>query len=274
MGLGLRPQHYQDILGGGGGTVDWFEVISENFMIDGGPALANLMRVRERYPIVMHGVSLSIGSTDPIDVDYLARLKKLVGILQPPFVSDHFCWTGVAGLNTHDLLPLPFNRETLEHICARIDQVQVALGRPIVLENASTYVSFVNSDMAEWDFYIAAARKTGCALLLDVNNVFVNAVNHDFNAESFIDAVPAEFIAYVHLAGHENNATYIIDTHDHPIDDAVWRLYERLVARVGAKPTMIERDDKIPSFKELADELDIARRIALHGAPARKSSAL
>ena len=265
FGLGLRPQHYPAILGGVpelAGAIDWFEVISENYMVEGGRPLAKLMAVRARYPMVMHGVSLSIGSTDPLNMDYLARLKALAARLEPAIISDHLCWTGVAGLNMHDLLPLPLTEEALAHVAVRVDQVQSFLGRAIALENASTYVTFAEDAMPEWEFLREIARRTGCRLLLDVNNVHVNAFNHDFRATDYIDAIPREAVAYIHLAGHENNRTYLIDTHDHPVVEDVWQLYAYAIQRLGPVATMIERDDKIPPLEELVRELAHTREIA------------
>ncbi|HEV8392265.1 MAG TPA: DUF692 domain-containing protein [Dongiaceae bacterium] len=261
FGLGLRPQHYPAILDGKP-DIDWFEILSENYMVDGGRPLAKLMAIRERYPMVMHGVSLSIGSTDPINMDYLARLKALAARVEPAIVSDHLCWTGIAGLNMHDLLPLPLTEEALTHVCARVDQVQSFLGRPIALENASTYVTFAEDAIPEWEFLAEMARRTGCRLLLDVNNVYVSAFNHDFRATDYIDAIPREAVAYIHLAGHEHNKTYIIDTHDHPVVEDVWQLYAYAIRRLGPVATMIERDDKIPPLEELTHELAHARKVA------------
>ena len=265
FGLGLRPQHYPAILEGArevSRAVDWFEIISENYMVDGGRPLAKLMAVRERYPMVMHGVSLSIGSTDPLNLDYLAHLKALAARVEPAIISDHLCWTGVAGLNMHDLLPLPLTEEALAHVCNRVDQVQSALGRTIALENASTYVTFAQDAIPEWEFLSQIARRTGCKLLLDVNNVYVSAFNHDFSATAYIDGIPRDAVAYIHLAGHENNKTYIIDTHDHPVIDEVWQLYKYAIGKLGPVATMIERDDKIPPLEELTAELARARTIA------------
>jgi uncharacterized protein (UPF0276 family) len=261
FGLGLRPQHYPAILDGQP-EIDWFEILSENYMVDGGRPLAKLMAIRERYPMVMHGVSLSIGSTDPLNLDYLARLKALAARIEPAIVSDHLCWTGVAGLNMHDLLPLPLTEEALAHVCSRVDQVQSFLGRQIALENASTYVTFAHDAIPEWEFLAEIARRAGCKLLLDVNNVYVSAFNHGFSATGYIDAIPREAVAYIHLAGHENNKTYIIDTHDHPVIEDVWQLYAYAIRRLGPVPTMIERDDKIPPLEDLTKELAHARKVA------------
>jgi len=265
FGLGLRPAHYPAILDGDpaiASGVDWFEIISENYMIAGGRPLANLMAIRERYPMIMHGVSLSIGSTDPLNLDYLAGLKDLARRVEPAIISDHLCWTGVAGLNMHDLLPLPLTEEALAHVCARIGQVQDHLGREIAIENASTYVTFAGSTIPEWEFMAAMARRSGCRLLLDVNNVYVSAFNHGFAAPAYLDAIAPESVAYMHLAGHEDNRTHIIDTHDHPVVDGVWQLYAHAVRRFGPIATMIERDDKIPPFATLVAELTQAREIA------------
>ncbi len=231
-------------------------------MVEGGRPLAKLMAVRERYPMVMHGVSLSIGSTDPIDMDYLARLKALAERVEPAIISDHLCWTGIGGLNMHDLLPLPLTEEALAHVVSRVDQVQSFLGRTIALENASTYVTFAQDAIPEWEFLAEIARRAGCRLLLDVNNVYVSAFNHDFRATDYIDAIPRDSVAYIHLAGHEHNKTYIIDTHDHPVVEDVWQLYAYAIQRLGPVATMIERDDKIPPLEELTQELAHARKVA------------
>lgn len=271
FGLGLRPQHFPDILNpdqdglrpdGRHPGVDWFEIISENFAGVGGRPLHNLMAVRERYPMVMHGVSLSIGAPDPLDTDYLRGLKALADLIEPAVVSDHLCWTGAHGVNLHDLLPLPLNEETLDHVAARVRQVQDILGRRIALENASTYVAFTSDTMTEWDFLAELTQRADCDLLLDVNNVYVSAFNHGFNAADYLAAVPADRIRQIHLAGHESNGDHIIDTHDAPVVDPVWDLYGDTVRRLGAVPTMIERDANIPPFEDLVAELSSARRIA------------
>jgi uncharacterized protein (UPF0276 family) len=273
FGLGLRPQHYPAILGGdpaAAARVDWFEIISENYMIKGGRPLANLMLVRQHYPVVMHGVALSIGSTDPLNRAYLAELKDLARRVEPAIISDHLCWTGIGGLNTHDLLPLPLSEEALDHVCARVAQVQDYLGRPIAIENASTYVTFASSTIPEWEFLAELARRTGCRLLLDINNIHVSAFNHGFAAETYLAGIAPDSVAYLHLAGHEHNRTHIIDTHDHPVPDAVWDLYAAALRRFGPVSTMIERDDKIPPFGELVAELSAARAIAAAQMPLRK----
>ena len=261
FGLGLRPQHYTDILEGDP-PVDWFEVISENYMVPGGNPLRMLDRIRERYPIVMHGVSLSIASTGPINEDYLRDLKSLAKRAEPVFISDHLCWTGVHGVNLHDLLPIPYTREALDHVVSRVQHVQDYLGQAIVLENVSTYVQFTHSEMTEWEFISELARRTGCWLLFDVNNVFVSAFNHDFDAHEFIANVPKERIVQFHLAGHEHNMSHIIDTHDALVCDEVWELYRAAIRRFGPVSTIIERDDNIPPLNELVEELDKARALA------------
>jgi uncharacterized protein (UPF0276 family) len=269
FGLGLRPKHYPDIEASMSGVagIDWFEIISENYMVAGGPPLRHLDRIRASYPMVMHGVSLSIGSTSPLDPDYLHDLKNLAARIQPAWISDHLCWTGIAGLNMHDLLPLPFTEEALDHVAARVHQVQDYLGRPILLENTSSYVTFTQSALPEWEFLAELTRRTGCQLLLDVNNVYVNAFNHGFDARHFIDSLPRATVRQIHLAGHQNNGTHIVDTHDHPVIDAVWDLYAHAIGRLGPVATMIERDDNIPPLAELVGELERARAVAAAAVP-------
>lgn len=261
FGLGLRPQHYTDILEGNP-AVDWFEVISENYMVPGGQPLKMLDRIRAKYPIVMHGVSLSIASTAPFDIGYLAGLKALANRTEPKFVSDHLCWTGVHGVNLHDLLPIPYTREALDHVVSRIQYIQDYLQRPIAIENVSSYVQFAHAEMTEWDFIAEMARRTGCWLVFDVNNVFVSAFNHDFDAYDFINGIPADRVVQFHLAGHEHATTHIIDTHDALVPEPVWDLYRAAVKRFGRVSTIIERDDNIPPLDELVAELSIARSIA------------
>ena len=261
FGLGLRTEHYNAILESKP-NVDWFEVLSENYMIPGGKPLYYLDRIRENYPVVMHGVSLSIGSTTPFDADYLRDLKKLADRIQPAWISDHLCWTGVHGQNIHDLLPLPYTEETAQHVAERVGIVQDYLGRRILLENVSSYASYVDSTMTEWEFITEIAEKADCLLLLDVNNIYVSSYNHQFDAKAFIDGVPKNRVQQIHLAGHQNNGDYIIDTHDAPVIDPVWDLYEYAISRFGAISTMIERDDHIPELGVLVEELQIARDIA------------
>jgi uncharacterized protein (UPF0276 family) len=263
FGLGLRPEHYRDVIERGAQRpVDWLELISENYMVPGGKPLANVERIRRDFPVAMHGVSLSIGSVDPLDLRYLDALKALADRLEPAWVSDHLCWTGVDHTNLHDLLPPPYTQAALAHVTHRVQQVQERLGRPLMLENVSSYVRFAGDEMSEAQFIAELARRTGCWLLLDVNNVYVSAYNHGFDAHAFIDAMPAAQVKQIHLAGHEDRGGLLVDTHDHPVRDEVWALYAHTLRRLGPVPTMIERDDDIPPFDELLAELDIARRIA------------
>lgn len=268
-GLGLRPVYYDEILSTRP-PVDWFEIISENYMVPGGRPLATLERVRADYPIVMHGVSMSLASTDPLDVDYLAELKTLAERIEPAWISDHLCWTGVHGVNLHDLLPVPYTKEALDHVVERISRVQDFLKRRFVVENASTYVTFQESEMDEWVFVKEMAERADCLLLLDVNNVFVSGFNHGFDAARFIDAIPVERVVQFHMAGHSDNETHKIDTHDQPVCDEVWALYEQARRRFRDASAMIERDDNFPPFAELLAELqkmrDIDVRIAAEAA--------
>lgn len=261
FGLGLRTQHYTDILDGDP-RVDWFEVISENFMVPGGQPLAILDRIAARYPVVMHGVSLSIASTAPFDEDYLDGLVALAKRVQPKWISDHLCWTGVHGVNLHDLLPIPYTREALDHVVARVHHVQERIGRPLCLENVSTYVQFDRSEMPEWEFISELTRRTGCWLLFDVNNVYVSAFNHGYDALAFLNGIPADRVIQFHLAGHSDMVNYVVDTHDHPVRTEVWDLYQAALRRFGPVSTMIERDDHIPPLPELMEELDHARVLA------------
>jgi uncharacterized protein (UPF0276 family) len=261
FGLGLRHQHYEEIASSPG-KVGWFEALSENYMVPGGAPLHWLDRIRRDYPVALHGVSLSIGTTDPIDKDYLAALKALAARVQPLWVSDHLCFTALRGTNMHDLLPLPYTGEALDHVVDRIDRVQDYLGRRLVLENVSSYVTYAASEMSEWDFIAELVRRADCEILLDVNNVFVSAYNHEFGALAFLRGIPRERVRQFHLAGHENNGSHIVDTHNQPIVDGVWQLYRAAVRLFPGVPTMIERDDNIPSYAELVAELEVARRIA------------
>jgi uncharacterized protein (UPF0276 family) len=262
FGLGLRTEHYADFLNQRPSNVDWLEVISENYMVPGGKPLHFLDRIRRDYPMVMHGVSLSIGSSDPIDFDYLKQLRALMDRVEPAWVSDHLCWTGVEGLNLHDLMPLPYTEQALRHLTDRLQQVQEYLGQAVLIENVSSYVTYRADEMSEWAFIAELAKRSGCQLLLDVNNVYVSSVNHGFDPQDFIDAMPVSQVRQIHLAGHEDHGSYIIDTHDHPICDKVWDLYAYTLQRLGMVPTMIERDDNIPPLRELLDELDAARQVA------------
>ena len=262
-GLGLRHQHFNDVikLDPTDCDVDWFEIISENYMVSGGKPRYYLDQINEKFPLVMHGVSLSIGSTDSLNMDYLRELKELADYIEPKWMSDHLCWTGLGGHNLHDLLPLPYNRETLNHVAQRAKEVQDFLERPLLIENASSYLTFKSSEIAEWDFLAEIAVKSGCGILLDVNNIYVSAFNHGFDPMEYLRALPKDKIGQIHIAGHEHNGDYIVDTHDHPICSDVWSLYEEALKLFGPISSMIERDDNIPLFKELVDELNIARKI-------------
>jgi uncharacterized protein (UPF0276 family) len=261
FGLGLRTVHYEDILATRP-HVDWFEALSENYMVPGGKPLYYLDRIRADYPVVLHGVSMSIGSADPLDLDYLKGLKALADRVEPQWMSDHLCWTGIARHNMHDLLPLPYTRAAVDHVVARIGQVQEYLGRRILIENVSSYVNFEQSEMTEWEFLREIAERADCLLLFDVNNVYVSGFNHDFDPRDYIDAVPAERVQQIHLAGHTNCGTHIIDTHDAAIIDEVWKLYRYAIEAFGPVSTMIERDDHIPELDVLVAELDQARALA------------
>jgi hypothetical protein len=261
FGLGLRPVHYE-ALSEEALPIDWLEIISENFMVPGGRPLAFLDRFRERFPMVMHGVSLSIGSVDPLDEAYLLALRKLAERVQSAWFSDHLCWTGCDGTNLHDLLPLPYTEEALEHVVARVERVQDTIGRRFLLENVSSYVTYRSSELTEWEFLAEVARRADCGILLDINNIHVSAFNHGFDAREYIDNISAERVYQFHLAGHTRHDRYIVDTHDEPIIDPVWELYRYAWDRLGPVSTMIERDDHIPPLAELVAELDHARRIA------------
>lgn len=261
FGLGLRTQHYHEVLETEP-EVDWFEIISENYMVAGGKPKYFLHQVRERYPVVMHGVSMSIGSTDPLDWDYLRKLKSLVNEVQPRWVSDHLCWTGLDGINSHDLLPLPYTEEAIKHVAARIRDVQDYLGQPMLLENVSSYLSYSESQMTEWEFYNRVVEEADCLILLDINNIYVSARNHHFDAQAYLQAIDPKRVRQFHLAGHSDYGDYVIDTHDHDVSDSVWELYKVALERFGPVSTMIERDDNIPPLSDLLAELQQAREIA------------
>ncbi len=259
LGLGLRTVHYQHILDHNP-SVDWFEVISENYMDSGGRPRYVLEQVAERYPIVMHGVSLSIGSTDPLNFGYLNKLRELARVTKALWVSDHVCWTGIAGRNTHDLLPIPYTEQALAHVIDRIRVVQDVLERPLVLENPSTYVTFADSTMPEAEFLTRMADATGCGLLLDVNNVYVSCFNHDQDPAEFIRTIPHERVVQFHLAGHTNCVTHLIDTHDGRVVNPVWNLYRLAHQLTGGVSTLLEWDARIPPFPVVHAEVLKARK--------------
>jgi uncharacterized protein (UPF0276 family) len=261
FGLGLRPVHYQDIIAQQP-EVDWFEIISEDYMVPGGNRLHYLDQIREKYPVAMHGVSLSIGSCDPLNWDYLKQLKILAKRVRPSWISDHLCWTGINGTNLHDLLPLPFTQEAAKHVADRISQVQDFLQCQILIENVSSYVTYSHSEMTEWDFIRTVAEEADCLVLLDINNIYVSAFNHHFDPLDYLKGIPVERVQQFHLAGHSNFNTHIVDTHDHDIIDPVWDLYATSVRHFGYVSTMIERDDHIPPINDLLIELKKAESIA------------
>ena len=261
FGLGLRPVHYADFLHAPQ-PVDWLEIISENFMLPGGKPLAMLDAMLEKYPVAMHGVSLSIGSSDGLDAAYLSELKALAARAQPLWISDHLCWTGVQGRNAHDLLPLPYTEEALRLVVRHVAQVQDTLGQRILLENVSSYLDYKSAEMSEWAFLRHVAEEADCLLLLDINNIYVSSINHGFDPLAYLQHLPAERVQQIHLAGHSDHGDYIVDTHDHPVAEPVWALYRHACAIFGEVATMIERDDNIPDLSELIVELDRARAIA------------
>ncbi len=261
FGLGLRPDHYETILAERP-PLDWFEIITENYLVPGGKPLYYLDQIREHYPMVMHGVSLSVGGADPLDLDYLKQVKELIHRVQPEWISDHLCWTGVNGINMHDLLPLPYTEEAIQHVVSHINQVQEFLGRRILIENVSSYLTYAQSAMTEWEFLAEIVKRADCYILLDVNNIYVSAYNHEFDPHAYLQGIPKDRVMQIHLAGHSNEGDYIIDTHDAPVIQPVWDLYADTMKHVGPVSTMIERDDNIPPLAELLAEVAYARRIA------------
>lgn len=262
FGLGLRTPHYPAYLSGET-PVDFVEVISENFMGEGGRPLHTLDRIREIYPVAMHGVSMSVGSADGLNPEYLSRLKKLARRVEPLWVSDHLCWTGIDGFNSHDLLPLPYTEEALAISAKNINHAQDFLERPMLIENPSSYLTFAEDTMTEWEFLRELVFRTGCYLLLDINNIYVSGTNHGFDPQIYLDAIPADRVRQIHLAGHSNGRDgLLIDTHDQPVPDPVWSLYADVIDRFGDVAVMIERDDDIPPLEDLLAELDMARAFA------------
>jgi len=274
-GLGLRREHYRHVIETKP-DVGWFEVISENFMVPGGNPRRVLEQVRRDYPVVLHGVSLSIASTDPLDAGYLDELAALARDVEPAWISDHLCWGTAHGVNAHDLLPVPYTEEALAHVVRRVEAVQERLGRRILLENPSSYLRFRHADMEEHEFLAELARRADCGILLDVNNVFVSAHNHGFDARAYLAAMPAERVGQIHLAGHTEEGALLIDTHDGYVRPEVWQLYGEAVERLGARATMIEWDAQVPAFEELERELERAatwERVALDAREARRRAA-
>ncbi len=261
FGLGLRPAHYNALLAGPS-PVDWLEILSDNYLVPGGKPMRMLDEIRARFPVAMHGVSLGIGSIAGPDAGYLARLRALARRVEPLWISDHLCWTGVHGRQLHDLLPLPYSEEALRVVVSNVERVQEALGRRILIENVSSYLEYVNSAMPEWEFVGEVCERADCLLLLDLNNVHVSAMNHGFDSAEYLRHVPAQRVQQIHLAGHSDHGHYLVDTHDQPVADPVWALYDKACDRFGNVATMIERDDHVPPLAELVDELGVARRVA------------
>lgn len=262
FGLGMRTPHYPAYLAGEA-PVDFVEVISENFMGDGGRPLYTIDRIREIYPVAMHGVSMSVGSADGLNPEYLTKLKKLAQRVQPLWVSDHLCWTGIDGFNSHDLLPLPYTEEALSIAATNINHAQDFLERPMLIENPSSYLTFADDSMTEWEFLSELTTRTGCYLLLDINNIYVSGTNHGFDPKAYLDAIPADRVRQIHLAGHSAGRDgLLIDTHDQPVPDPVWSLYADVIDRFGDVAVMIERDDDIPPLEDLLAELEMARAFA------------
>ena len=261
FGLGLRKEHYQAILDTSP-KIDWFEVLTENYLVPGGKPLYFLDAINERYPMVMHGVSLSIGGSDPLNFNYLKQLKSLAKRINAHWISDHLCWTGLDGINAHDLLPLPYTAEAVTHVAARIKQVQDFLEQRILIENVSSYITYTPSEMTEWEFLTAIAEEADCLLLLDINNIYVSAINHEFDPLEYLKGVPVNRVQQHHLAGHTDYGDHIIDTHDHPIVQPVWDLYAEAVKHFGPISSMIERDDDIPDLSVLMQEYAKMKQIS------------
>jgi len=259
-GVGLRTVHFPEVLGGTA-RVDWFEAISENFMVRGGRPLRALECARALAPIALHGVSLSLGSADPLNAAYLEELAALADRVEPAWISDHLCWGSVGGHYAHDLLPLPYTEEALAHVVERVLRVQERLGRQILVENVSSYVTYVRSAMPEWEFLAEVARRSDCGILLDVNNVYVSATNHGFDPSTYVAGVPADRVGQIHLAGHSDHGTHLLDTHDAPVRAEVWDLYRTTIERLGRVSTLIEWDDHIPAWTDLLAEAERARAV-------------
>ena len=259
-GIGLRLDHFDEI-DEQQPNIPWFEILSDNYLIEGTKQRDYLYQFRENYPITFHGVGLSIGSTEPLNMDFLKSLKKLKNEVQPAWISDHLCWTSAHGVVTHDLIPLPYTESVVDHIVGRITQVQDFLGEQIVIENVSSYLQFKTTDMTEWDFINEVTRKSDCKLLLDINNIYVSSRNHQFNADQYLYAMPAERVAEMHLAGYEDRGTHLLDTHSRPVTDPVWELFTKAVKHLGDVPVLIEWDSDIPSLQRVIDEADKAKAI-------------
>jgi uncharacterized protein len=259
-GIGLRSEHFAEFLLGNV-PVDWVEAISENFFPAGGRPRAVLEAVRREKPVVLHGVSLSIGGPDALDKQHLKQLRELTAWVEPAWVSDHLCWGTHQGRYLHDLLPLPFTEESLEHVVQRVGEVQETLGRQILLENVSSYLTFADSTLTEWDFLAEVAQRADCGILLDVNNIYVSARNHGFDAEAYLEGIPRDRVGQFHLAGYQDKGTHLLDTHDSPVTDPVWALYREAVRRFGPVSTLIEWDEHVPPLARLLEESERARSL-------------
>jgi uncharacterized protein (UPF0276 family) len=260
VGVGFRQPHHAKVLGEAP-PMDWFEVIGDNYLLEPPIAMAKLDKLRASYRVVPHGVSMSIGGTDPLDRDYLARLKKLLRRIEPPWCSDHLCWSGVSDVVVNDLLPLPYTKDAIDHVVSRVREVQDFLEVPFALENVSSYLTYTSSAMPEWDFLGEIAERADCGILFDCNNIYVSAKNHDFDADAYVDAIPVDRVVQIHLAGHTDKGSYLLDTHSDHVKDEVWSLYRRTLARVGATSTLIEWDTDIPEWDVLVAEADKARAV-------------
>jgi hypothetical protein len=261
VGIGLRAPHYQDLLNTRPKTIGWLEIHSENYFADGGTHHRYLTALREHYPISLHGVGLYIGSSDPFDPQHLQSLKSLIKRIEPIRVSEHLCWGAINGKVLNDLLPLPYTEEALSHFCAKTNQLQDYLGQQILIENPSSYLQYTHSTIAEHEFLVAVAERTGCRILLDINNIYVSAINHDFDPNAYLAAIPENIVQEIHLAGFENNGVCLIDTHSQPVCDEVWKLYQRALQRLGQVPTLIEWDADIPSLDVLLAEATHAQQL-------------
>ena len=259
-GIGLRFSHIEQILNERP-AIPWLEVLSDNYLVQGSVQQDYLFEVAEHYPLVMHGVGLSIGSVDPLNRDYLRRLKSLADQVNPAWVSDHLCWSAVHGVHNHDLIPLPYTQTTINHVAARIQEAQDFLGRELIIENVSSYLQFKDSVMPEWAFFSEVAEASDCGMLLDINNIYVSAHNHAFEAEDYLTAIPAERVRQLHLAGFEDRGTHLLDTHGYPVSEPVWALYEKALQTLGKVPTLIEWDNNLPSLEVLLAEADKATTI-------------
>lgn len=260
VGLGLRPSHYKDLLSQPT-NLPWLEILGDNYLVDGGPLLDKLDQIKQLYPLAMHCVGMSLGSTDPLNWAYLQCLKSLAERSQAVLISDHLCWVSAQQQNLHELLPLPYTEEAITHVATRINQVQDFLGRQILIENVSSYLSYKDSSMPEWEFLNAVATEADCLILLDINNIYVSARNHGFAAEDYLQAVDRQRVAQFHLAGYEDCNSYYLDSHGTAVHPPVWELYRQALNLFGAVPTLLERDNDIPSYTNLLSEVQQAQSI-------------